>query len=235
MARNCDSLQGRVCAALLAAFVAASVSNAAWAQASASTTPAPAAAVPALNSGVLAFHADPNGLLTTNPNGGLLLVSQVQQLTLADPTTFPKILQLIPVANDPQKRAIGEGLALASKTLLLKDEQLAAEWQRSMMSSGDPVVIASATAAFGDVQIGAVGGGALGGDGGGPSASVAANRGLPAPAPRSVRTAAFLYSPQTNAGPSADAVPDAGNRFALTGTSSTTPGGQSDASNPVSP
>lgn len=166
MARKIDRCRSLARTIVLTGFVAAGLPGVVWAQQGPVTGGAPTAIA---DNNLLAFHSDPTVLLTGNPNGGLLLISQVQQLTLADSSTFPKILQLIPAANEPQKRAIGEGLALASKVKILKDEQLAAEWQRQIMGSGDPIVVASATAAFGDVQIGGIGGGALGGDGGGPS------------------------------------------------------------------
>ena len=122
-----------------------------------------------------AFIANPGQLLQQYPNGGLLLIKAVEQLALADPSTFKLLIGLLPNANDLQRGAIGEGLAQATKVEVLADQTLAADWQEQIAAITDPAFKVAATDAFGDVAIGAVGGtpvgGILGGFGGGPQGS----------------------------------------------------------------
>ncbi len=172
---------------------------------------------------VAAFLANPAQLLARNPNGGQLLANEVQQLALTDPSTFRVLLALLANANDLQKRALGEGLAQATKIEVLTDQALAEGWQDQIAAINDPTFETAATNAFGDVQLGAVGGGPLGGAGGGPSSQRSTNSApsqdfqtIPVP------TQQFTYTPTTTAGPS------------LSFTLSTTTG-RPDTSNPVSP
>jgi hypothetical protein len=152
---------------------------------------------------VAAFLANPGQLLARNPNGGQLLANEVQQLALTDPSTFRVLLALLANANDLQKRALGEGLAQATKIEVLSDQALAEGWQDQIAASNDPTFETAATNAFGDVQLGAVGGGPLGGNGGGPSSSVSASSG---PSENShstpVPTQQFTFTATTTAGPS---------------------------------
>jgi len=148
---------GRACrfiaGAILAAFVMAAVGmNAANAQ----QTPA-----------VSAFLANPGQLLQQNPNGGSLLANAVQQLALTDPSTFKTLLGLLADANDAQKGAIGQGLAQAAKIEVLTNQTLAADWQQQIAAINDPPFKTAAANAFGDVKLGAVGGGAAGAAGSG--------------------------------------------------------------------
>lgn len=152
---------------------------------------------------VAAFLANPGNLLAQNPNGGTLLTNAVQQLALADPSTFKVLLALLANANDLQRGAIGQGLAQATKIEVIADQALAEDWQDQISAIGDPAFNTAATDAFGDVQLGAVGGGPLGGDGGGPSTQGPSTSGAP-PVFRStaVPTQPFTYSASTTAGPS---------------------------------
>jgi len=122
---------------------------------------------------VSAFLANPGLLLQQNPNGGTKLANAVQQLALLDPTTFKALIGLLANANDLQKGAIGEGLAQAAKVEVLTNQTIAADWQQQIAAVTDPAFKTAAANAFGDVRLGAVGGGAaagtgLGGPGGGP-------------------------------------------------------------------
>ena len=114
---------------------------------------------------VTAFLADPEQLLLLNPNGGPLLANAVQQLLLLDSATFKVIISLLPNANELQKIAIAQGLAQAAKIEVLTDQELAQEWQGQILEISEPTFRAAAVSAFGDVQIGVVGG-AAGGDAG---------------------------------------------------------------------
>jgi hypothetical protein len=117
---------------------------------------------------VSAFMANPNQLLQQYPSGGSLMISVIQQLALADPATFTVLLGLVANANDPQKGALGEGLAQAAKIEVLTNQTLATEWQQQIEAMTDTVFKTAATNAFGDVRLGAIGGGPLGAAGGGP-------------------------------------------------------------------
>jgi hypothetical protein len=114
-----------------------------------------------------AFLANPEQLLEQNPNGGSQLINAVQELALADPSTFKVLLGLTGKANELQKRAIGAGLAQATKIEVLTSQSLATDWQQQLAAIKDPIFQIAATNAFGDVQLGAVGGGAIGAAGSG--------------------------------------------------------------------
>ena len=125
---------------------------------------------------VSAFIANPGQLLQQNPNGGSQLANTVQELALADTSTFKILLGLLATANDLQKGAIGQGLAQAAKIEVLTNQALAAEWQQLIAAINDPTFKTAALRAFGDVQLGAVGAGpagaagaGLGGPGAGPT------------------------------------------------------------------
>lgn len=124
---------------------------------------------------VSAFLANPDQLLQQNPNGGSQLSNAVQALALADPSTFKALLGLTAKANDPQKSAIGAGLAQATKIEVLTNQALATDWQQQIASITDPSFKIAATDAFGDVELGSIGGAVgapgsgLGGPGNGPT------------------------------------------------------------------
>jgi hypothetical protein len=149
-----------IAGAILAVFVMAAVGMSA---ANAQQTKTPP---------VSAFLANPGQLLEQNPNGGPLLSNAVQQLALADPSTFKVLLGLLANANDLQKGAIGQGLAQAAKIEVLTDQATAADWQQQIAAVTDTAFKTAATNAFGDVKLGAVGGGAAGGNSGGASIGV---------------------------------------------------------------
>jgi len=149
---------------------------------------------------VNAFLANPNQLLQQYPNGGSLLISIVQQLALADPATFKVLLGLVASANDPQRGALGEGLAQAAKIEVLTDQPLAADWQQQIAAITDPTFKTAATNAFGDVKLGAIGGGPLGGNGGGPSGPATGGGSLENLASTPVVTQPFAFTGSTSGG-----------------------------------
>jgi hypothetical protein len=146
-----DRITRFITGAIFAAFVTAAVGMSA-AQAQQTQIPT-----------VSAFLANPGQLLQQNPNGGSLLASGVQQLALADPSTFKILIGLVANANDLQKAAIAQGLAQAAKIEVLTNQALAADWQQQIAAITDPTFKTAALNAFGDVQLGAVGGAAGGG------------------------------------------------------------------------
>jgi hypothetical protein len=121
-------------------------------------------------SGVNAANAQaqtPAQLLQQNPNGGQLLINSLEQLVLTTPSTFDTILGAVGGANDQQKIAIATALSQAAKTMVLTNEALAADWQQKILAITDPTFKTAAIDAFGDVKLGAIGGGPLGGPLGG--------------------------------------------------------------------
>lgn len=154
---------------------------------------------------VSAFTDNPGQLLQQHPNGGLRLSSAVQQIALADPTTFKTLMGLLAQANDQQKGALGEGLAQAAKILVLTNQPLATEWQQQIAGITDPAFQTAAINAFGDVELGAIGGGPLGAVGGGggqinPLNNGPASNGTPStPVPTPVQTQFFTITSSTGA------------------------------------
>jgi hypothetical protein len=148
-----------IAGAVLAAFVMGAVG---MSVAKAEQAPTPTAS---------AFLANPGQLLQQHPNGGSLLANAVQQLALSDPSTFKVLLGLLANANDAQKGAIGQGLAQAAKIEVLTNQTLAADWQQQIAAIIDPTFKTAALNAFGDVQLGAVGGSAGGAGLGGPGSA----------------------------------------------------------------
>jgi hypothetical protein len=151
-----------------------------------------------------AFLANPGQLLQQYPNGGALLITAVQQLALADPSTFKVLIGLLANANDQQKGAIGEGLTKAAKVKVLTDQALAEDWQQQIAAITDPTFKTAATNALGDVRLGAVGG-AAGGDAaaglGGPGSGPAGGGALQDIRSNAVNTPSFTFTGSTTAGP----------------------------------
>jgi hypothetical protein len=116
--------------------------------------------------GVSEFLANPGALLKQYPDGGARLADLVQQLALTDSSTFKIFIDLVAIANPSQRASIGEGLAQAAKIKVLTNRVLAEDWEDQIAAIDDPNFKAAATAALGDVRLGAVGGGPLGGSGG---------------------------------------------------------------------
>ena len=152
---------------------------------------------------VSAFLANPGQLLTQYPVGGTLMIGAVEQLALADPSTFKTLIGLLANANDQQKGAIGEGLTQAAKTEVLTNQTVAADWQQQIAAITDPSFKTAATNALGDVQLGSIGGGNLGSSGGGPTGQGGGGGGAPATFPQTnTNTPGFTFTSSTNAGPS---------------------------------
>jgi hypothetical protein len=89
-------------------------------------------------------------------------------MVLTNPSTFDTILGAVGGASEQQKIAIATALSQAAKTMVLTNEALAGEWQQKILAVTDPAFKTAAINAFGDVKLGAVGGGPLGGPAGGP-------------------------------------------------------------------
>ncbi len=113
------------------------------------------------------FLANPNQLLQQFPEGGSQMALLVQQFVIDDASTTPLIARLVAAANPRQKGAIGEGLAQAAKIIVLTDQARAEDVQKLVASLNDPVVNVAFANGLGDVKLGAVGGGPLGGVGAG--------------------------------------------------------------------
>jgi hypothetical protein len=109
--------------------------------------------------------ASPAQLLQQYPNGGTALSNAIEQLLLSDSSKFQAFLDQLKNANDQQRAAMGDAFAKAAKIKVLTDQALALEWQRLIAEINDPSFKTAALNAFGDVQLGSIGG-AAGGDAG---------------------------------------------------------------------
>lgn len=115
---------------------------------------------------VAEFLESPNRLLTTNPEGGDEMVDLVRLLAVTDEATVDVILSLLPVANDEQKKAIGEGLARAVEELAESDPEATALIQNAVADANDQVVIEAFLIGTEETATAAVPGGAGGATGG---------------------------------------------------------------------
>lgn len=129
------------------------------------------------------FLANPQSLLTSNPDGGARLVSTVRDLVLSagnnanfQSQILAAIISLLSTATSAQQAAIGSGLGQAAQASVRTNPTLASQIQEALAASGVETAIASFAATTGNVQIGAAGsgGGSGGGGVGGPI-----NSGLP--------------------------------------------------------
>lgn len=147
------------------------------------------------------FLANPGQLLQQYPVGGTLMIAAVQQLALADPTTFKVLIGLVATANDQQKGAIGEALTQAAKIEVLTNQTLAADWQQQIAAITDPAFKVAATNALGDVQLGSIGGGNLGSAGGGPAGPGGGGGGPENIQSNPTNTQGFTFTGSTAGGP----------------------------------
>jgi hypothetical protein len=122
-----------------------------------------------------AFIANPKVILEQNPNGGGKLSTQVRDLAASDGSTLGPIINLLKDANVAQKMAISDGLAQAAKLVVMTNQALAADIQSRIAAINDPTITVAFTNALGDVRLGGVGGGALGGALGGAGAGGLSN------------------------------------------------------------
>jgi hypothetical protein len=111
----------------------------------------------------------PAQLLQANPSGGQLLINALEQLVLTNPELFKTVLGSVGGANEQQRVAIATALSQAAKTMVLTNPERAGDWQEQILAVTDPAFKTAAINAFGDVKLGAVGGGPLGGPLGGPA------------------------------------------------------------------
>ncbi|HEY1942347.1 MAG TPA: hypothetical protein VGH40_09515 [Roseiarcus sp.] len=117
------------------------------------------------NSEIEGFKANPRGLLTEYPSAGLPLSTRARNLFLSDPDLLATLVDLAKDATDPQRAAIGAGLAEAARMLAAVDPQKAAQIQAAIAQSGVDMLIAAFVAGAGGVRTAATGG-AAGGAGG---------------------------------------------------------------------
>ena len=129
------------------------------------------------------------------------MISAVEQLALADPSTFKVLIGLLANANDQQKGAIGEGLTQAAKIEVLTNQTLAADWQQQIAAITDPAFKIAATNALGDVQLGSIGGGNLGSAGGGPAGPTGGGGAPQTIQSNPTNTQTFTFTGSTAGGP----------------------------------
>jgi hypothetical protein len=153
------------------------------------------------------FLANPGQLLQQYPVGGTLMIGAVQQLALADPSTFKALIGLVANANDQQKSAIGEALTQAAKIEVLTNQTLAADWQQQIAAITDPAFKVAATNALGDVQLGSIGGGNLGSAGGGPAGPGGGGGPPQNIQSNTTNTQGFVFTGSTSGGPGVSVSP----------------------------
>ncbi|SFB51023.1 hypothetical protein SAMN03159496_04499 [Rhizobium sp. NFR07] len=121
---------------------------------------------------VSAFVADPPGLLTNYPTGGLPMSGRVRGLAGTSADTLAPLVSLLESANPSQVAAIGAGLARAARACAPINPEYAVQIQEAVAGAGNPVFEAAFLGASADTQtaaLGAAGGapgaGAIGGGG----------------------------------------------------------------------
>lgn len=124
---------------------------------------------------VSSFLSAPSAALTTAPQGGANLVSQVRDLVATDSRTLPAVLDLLNNANDAQKSAIASGLSQAGKICVSTDQDYYTTLQTEIAKRAeqDPAFRVLYASVNGDTGTGAGGAGA----GGSPGASGGATSG----------------------------------------------------------
>ncbi len=116
-----------------------------------------------------AFLSLPDGLLARHPDGGIPMVRDVRGLAGSDARTIDPLLDLIPIASEPQKAAIGAGLARAALACARLAPDYAAFIQEKVAATDDLGLLTAFAQAAGDIETTAVAG-----IPGGPPGSVAA-------------------------------------------------------------
>jgi hypothetical protein len=118
------------------------------------------------DSEVQAFLSNPQGLLSSNPGGGLPLTEAVRRLAGSDSNAFQKIMDLVKVANESQKSAIAGGLArvvsLCGDIGSAPAQDYAAQIQASVANSGDQYLTSTFQQSSQEVNAASVGPGAAG-------------------------------------------------------------------------
>jgi hypothetical protein len=83
------------------------------------------------------FKSNPQGLLKSNPVGGLQLSGEVKGLTVSDPAAaVDALLDVARSANSTQAAAIGSGLGQAVKAILVIDKACGDDITRKIAGSG---------------------------------------------------------------------------------------------------
>lgn len=151
------------------------------------------------------FKANPEQLLTQNPNGGAELVSRTRDIAVNDPTTLDQIIGLLAKASKDQKKSIAAGLAQAARIVVRSNQAYATRIQQAIADTKDLDVVAAYAAASGDVAIAGTGGGGAGSAGasggqttglGGVGAGGGGAEGIPG---GSVNTGAFGFTSSVGA------------------------------------
>jgi len=148
---------------------------------------------------VQTFLANPANLLKDNSAGDATLVSQVRDLTIANPATLTSIIGLLGGASKEQKSAIASGLAQAAKIVVKNNPPYATQIQQAIADTKDQDFILAYAGAAGDVPIGAAGGAGAGSGGasGGQTSAFGATTGTGAAQAitgSSTPTSAFSYT-----------------------------------------
>lgn len=155
------------------------------------------------SSSVSAFTGNPGSVLSSAPNGGGAMISQIRDLAATDSSTLPVILGLLKDATDDQKKAIGAGLAQAARICVPKDQAYANNIQQAIADSKDSVLVLAYAASAGNEPIGAGAGagaspGGVGGATGTAGVATGAGGGIEGINGNGVNTGQFTYSPSVS-------------------------------------
>ncbi|WP_194483067.1 hypothetical protein [Alsobacter metallidurans] len=104
-----------------------------------------------------AFSTSPTGILTSNPQGGGLLVKQVRDLLLANTDLAQSMLALAATANPDQRSSIGAAMGQVTLACAKAQPEVAQRLQEVVLAVANPDVLSAFRQATGDVSTAAVG------------------------------------------------------------------------------
>ncbi|CAL80641.1 conserved hypothetical protein; putative signal peptide [Bradyrhizobium sp. ORS 278] len=152
------------------------------------------------------FKANPEQVLTQNPNGGAELIAKTRDLAVNDPATLDVLIGLLAKANKDQKAAIAAGLGQAARIVVRSNRDYSERIAKAIAETKDLDAIVAYAAATGDTgtaATGAGGAGSAGASGGqttGLGTGTGGGGGLEAINGNSVNTGQFSFTAGTSGG-----------------------------------
>lgn len=99
-----------------------------------------------------AFKLNPQGILTSNPEGGGVLARSTRELLLADTDLNQTILTLAPTASEQQQSAMGVGLGQATMACGRTNPQVAQQISLAVLTKAPKSVVDAFKATMKDVE-----------------------------------------------------------------------------------
>lgn len=112
------------------------------------------------------FRGNPTGLLSRNPDGGMLLASETRGLVGSDVQLVNAVIDLAKQATSQQLTSLAAGLAQIVRASAATRPDIALYIQQQIVLANNAALLAAFNAALGDVQTAA-----FGGPGAGPAAA----------------------------------------------------------------